>query len=63
MTKDAPKYDSLHKIPNSEEPANTIQYDTLADNDEISEHREDDVDDIIEEVTEDNDDESSEDND
>ena len=46
-------------MPNSDAPANAIQYDALVDDDDISEHYEDDVDDITEEVTEDNDNESS----
>ena len=38
-----------------------MQHDILAEEDEISEHHEDDFDDITEEVKEDNDDESSND--
>ena len=67
VTEDAPTHDSLHKMPNSEAPENSMHNDGLVEDDKISEHHEYYVDDIIEEVTEENDNESinedSEDND
>ena len=67
MIEDSPTHGSLHKIPNPEAPANAMDYGMLVDDNEISEHYEDNADNITEEVTEDNDNESrnedSEDND
>ena len=62
VTEDVPACGSMRNMPNYEAPSNAIQHDVLADDDDISEHHEDDIDNITECFTEDNDDESSEEN-
>ena len=59
VIEDAPTCDSLRNMSNYEAPVNAVQYDMLVEENEISEHPEDDIDNITEEVTEENDDEIS----
>ena len=59
VTEDDVTHDSLHNMPNYEATSTAIQHDVLVDDDKISEHHKDGVDDITEEVTEDNNNESS----
>ena len=64
VTEDAPTCDSLRNTPSSKAPKNSMQHGMIVAGEDISEHQEGDVDDIIEEVTDDSDNESiSEDND
>ena len=46
VTEDAPTYDSLHNMPNSEAQSNAAQHYALAHDDKISDHHKDDVYDI-----------------
>ena len=59
VTEDDQTCGNLNNMPSSESLANAMQHGTLVADHEISEHQEDDVDNIMEEVTEESDDEIS----